>query len=154
MGLGKKRGVTFWILFCLACFEVLSAVPYGLALAVDSTGGLVSMPVEMLAGSPFHDFRIPGLVLLVVLGFGALLLAFALLRAPEGSLGSTLNPFKSRHWVWFAAIAYGCALMIWIVTEVIMIGFDSWLQPFHFCIGLAFAVLPLTLSMRKYFAAV
>jgi hypothetical protein len=153
MGLRKRRGVTFWILFCLACFEVLSALPYGFALAIDPTGDLVSMPTEMLVGSPFNDFRIPGLILLLVLGLGALLLAYALHRAPAWTLASTLNPFKSRHWVWLATIAYGSALMIWIATEVIMIGFDSWLQPFHFGIGLAFAVLPLTPSMREHFRA-
>ncbi len=150
MAFGKKRPLTFWILFCLACFEVLSAVPYGLALAIDPTGGLVNMPTDMLVGSPFRNFRIPGLVLLVVLGLGALLLATALHREPAWSLASKLNPFKNRHWVWSATIAYGFALMIWIATEVIMIGFDSWLQPFHFCIGLAFAILPLAPSMRAH----
>jgi hypothetical protein len=44
--------------------------------------------------------------------------------------------------------------MIWIATEVIMIGFDSWLQPFHFCIGLAFAALPLSPSMRGHLSVV
>jgi len=150
MALGKKRPVTFWILFCLACFEVLSAVPFGLALAIDPTGGLVNMPAEMLVASPFRNFLMPGIILLIVLGLGALLLATALHRVPEWPLASMLNPFKSCHWVWSATIAYGFALMIWIATEVIMIGFDSWLQPFHFCIGLAFATLPLAPSMRGY----
>lgn len=150
MALGKNRPVTFWSLFCLACFEVISAVPYGFALAVDPTGGLVSMPTEMLVGSPFRDFRIPGMILLFVVGLGALLLATALYRVPAWAFANTLNPFKSRHWVWCATIAYGFTLMGWIATEVILIGFDSWLQPFHFCIGLAFAVLPLTPSMRSH----
>lgn len=154
MALGKKRPVTFWILFCLACFEVISAVPYGFALAIDPTGSLVSMHTEVLIGSPFRDFRIPGMILLVVLGMGALFLATALHRMPAWSLGSALNPFKGRHWVWCATMAYGCALMIWISTQVIMIGFDSWLQPFHFCIGLAFAVLPLSPSMRSHLSVV
>lgn len=146
----KKRPVTWWIAFGLACFEVLSAVPYGLALSLDPTGGVVNMPVKMLAGSPFPDFRIPGLILLTVLGLGAIVLATALVRLPAWSWATLLNPCKSRHWVWTATIAYGFALMIWIGTEVIMIGFDSWLQPFHFIVGLAFVGLSLTAPMRRY----
>jgi hypothetical protein len=149
MALGKKRPVTFWILFSLACFEVISAVPYGLALALDPTGGLVSMPTTMLVGSPFRDFRIPGMILLIVLGLGALFLAAALYRVPTSALANALDPFRGCHWAWCATVAYGFALMIWIATEVIMIGFDSWLQPFHFCIGLIISGLPLTSSMRN-----
>ena len=125
-------------------------MPYGLALAIDPTGGLVNMPAEMLVGSPFRNFRIPGMVLLIVLGLGAVLLATALHSEPAWSLASKLNPFKSHHWVWSATIAYGFTLMTWIATEVIMIGFDSWLQPFHFCIGVAFTILPLAPSMRGH----
>ena len=154
MPLGKKRPVTFWILFFLACFEAISAVPYGFALALDPSGGLVSMPAAMLVGSPFRDFRIPGMILLIVLGLVALFLATALHRMPAWALANALNPFKGRHWVWCATIAYGFALMIWIATEVVMIGFDSWLQPLHFCVGLAFAVLPLTPSMRSHLCVI
>lgn len=150
MAIETKKPATLWIAFGLACFEVLSAVPYGLALSIDPTGGLVNMPVKMLAGSPFRDFRIPGLILLAVLGLGALVLATALYRLPAWSWAAQLNPCKSRHWVWAATIVYGLAVMTWIATEVTMIGFDSWLQPFHFGIGLAFAILALAPPMRRY----
>lgn len=81
---------------------------------------------------------------------GAALLATTLLRLPTWSWATALNPCKHRHWSWSATIACGFALMIWIATEVGMIGFDSWLQPFHFCIGLVFAITPLTPSMRRF----
>jgi hypothetical protein len=145
-----KRPVTLWIAFCLACFEVISAVPYGLALSIDPTGNLVSMPVKMLMGSPFRDFRIPGLILLVVLGMGALLLAIALYRLPSWFWAARLNPCKSHHWAWTATFGYGFVLMIWIATQVILIGFDSWLQPLHFAIGLILATVAMTSPMRRY----
>ncbi|HMA93062.1 MAG TPA: hypothetical protein VKP30_10270, partial [Polyangiaceae bacterium] len=85
------------------------------------------------------------------LGFGALSLAVALHRGPAWLWATVLNPCKTHHWVWAATIGYGFALMIWIVTEVIVIGLDSWLQPFHFAIGLTFALLPLAPSARGYF---
>jgi hypothetical protein len=146
----NKKPATFWLLFFLACFEVLSAVPYGLALFLDPTGTWVGMSTEMLVGSPFRDFRIPGFILLTVLGLGALGLALALHRKPAWSWAAKLNPCKRRHWTWTATIIYGLALMIWIATQVSMIGFSSWLQPFHFAIGVAFITLPLTPSLRAH----
>ncbi len=147
-----KRPLTSWILFGLACFEVISAVPYGLALSLQPSGSWVSMSTEMLAGSPFRDFRVPGLILLLVIGLGALVLAFGLYRTPSWTWAIRLNPCKRRHWVLSAAIAYGVALIIWIATEVLLIGFDSWLQPLHFAVGAAFVLLSLTPSMRRHSA--
>lgn len=56
----------------------LSAMSYGLALALDPSGGSVNAPIEMLVGSPFRGSCSPGTILLMVLGLGAILLATAL----------------------------------------------------------------------------
>jgi membrane protein implicated in regulation of membrane protease activity len=150
MSLEHEKGrATLRALVCLMLFEVISAVPYGVALVIDPSGGLVGMPVAMLKGSPFHDFRIPGLILFVVLGLGALIVAIGLLRLPMWNWAVRLNPYKHRHWVWAATVLYGLALIIWIAVEVTMIGLDSWLQPFHFCIGLAVLLLSLAPATRK-----
>lgn len=148
-----KKPPLLWILFVLACFEVVSAVPYGLALSLNPSGDWVRMSTTMLAGSPFEDFRIPGLILFIVIGLGALLLAIALFRLPAWGWATRCNPWKTRHFVWSASICYGFALTTWIGVEVAMIGFDSWLQPFHFCLGLLFATLPFMSSARAYHPA-
>jgi len=150
MTITKKRPVTCWLLLCLACFEVISAVPTGLALSIDPTGGLLNMSLDILAGSPFRDFRIPGLILLTVLGLGAVLLTIALFLQPTWFWAAFLNPCKRRHWTWATTILYGLVLMGWIATQVVMIGFGSWLQPLYFGVGLAFAILPATPSMRRH----
>lgn len=43
--------------------------------------------------------------------------------------------------------------MIWIATQVAMIGFSSWLPPFPFALDLASATLPLSPSMRAHLTA-
>ncbi len=43
--------------------------------------------------------------------------------------------------------------MTWIGTQVVMIGFGSWLQPFYFGVGTAFVALALTPSVRRYLRA-
>ena len=51
------------------------------------------MPLSMLEGSPFKDYLIPGLILLVVLGLFPLVVLYGLVRR--------------RRWGWWLSIAVG-----------------------------------------------
>ncbi len=149
----KKRPAALWILLCLLIFECISAVPYGLMLSLDPTGGLAKMPVEMLEGTIFHNFLIPGLILLIILGFGSFFIAVSLFLLPAWTWTVRLNPFRHQHWTWIATVVFGFALMTWIIVQVVMIGFDSWLQALHFGIGLAITLLSLQPSMLRHLKA-
>lgn len=110
------------------------------------------MPLSMLARSPFRDFLIPGLILGVGLGLGAFLVAAALVFRPTWPPIALLNPVKSRHWSWTAALLFGLALMVWIIVQVAMIGGGSWLQPFYFGGGSAIVLASLAPSVRAHLA--
>jgi cytochrome b561 len=71
----------------------------------------------------------------------------------DTSWAERLNPAKGRHWSWAAAFVFGLALMIWITTQVAMIGGGSWLQPLYFGVGLAILALSLAPSVRRYLSA-
>ena len=148
-----KRPVAFWALLCLLVFQGMSALPPGVMLVLDPTGGLMKVPLSMLHGSPFHDFLIPGLILCVVLGLGALLVAAGLFFLPALLWAERLNPFKGMHWSWMAAVSFGLALMIWITVQVAMIGGGSWLQPLYFGVGLGVLGLSLAPSVRSHLVA-
>lgn len=149
----NKRPRALWVLLCVLAFQGISATPPGLLLILDPTGGLMKMPLSMLQGSPFHDFLIPGLILCVVLGLGALLVAAGLFFLPVWSWAERLNPVKGLHWSWMAAVSFGVALMVWIAVQVAMIGGGSWLQPLYFGVGLAILVLSLVPSVRSHLVA-
>ena len=53
----------------LQLFIGLGAVAGGLGLVLEPDGSNLGMPLSMLEHSPFSDFLIPGLVLLLVNGF-------------------------------------------------------------------------------------
>jgi hypothetical protein len=111
------------------------------------------MPVSMLERSPFRDFRIPGLILCVVLGLGAFFVAAGLFSLPAWRWAERLNPFKSKHWSWMAAVTFGVALIIWIAVQVAMIGGGSWLQVLYFGVGLLILLTSLTPSVRLHLGA-
>jgi hypothetical protein len=145
-----KRPLTFWLLLILLFFQGMSATPSGLLLVLDPTGGRMQMPLEMLAGSPFASYLIPGLILCIVLGLGAFFVLACLFARPDWGWARRLNPFKTQHWTWAASAAFGIALMIWITVQVLMIGLDTWLHPLYFGVGLAILLLTLAPPVRDY----
>jgi hypothetical protein len=101
----------------------LSALAGGYGLMNDPTGKALQMDRTILANSPFDDFLIPGLVLFIVNGIG-------------NAAGSVLSMTKFKHAASLAAL-FGLILMIWIISQVSWIGYQSFLQPLYFTSGLA-----------------
>lgn len=100
----------------------LSAVAGGTALLSDVQGGNMGFSVDDLDDTPFDDYLIPGLLLLIAVGGSQLLGGFALLR------GWRRGPEL--------AIVAGAVLAGWIAVQMTMIQFH-FLQPLFLAIGLA-----------------
>jgi NO-binding membrane sensor protein with MHYT domain len=83
-------------------------------------------------------FLLTGLALFIVLGLYPLVVFYGLL--------------KKLKWSWFAAFVLGGALIIWIVVEIIMIGYQPQppLQLIYGIIGLMILFAALLPSVRKF----
>jgi hypothetical protein len=117
----------------------ISLVILQLILFVNACGGAVyglsgakAIPRSWLEGSPFQSYVIPSLFLLIAVG-GSMLVATVLWL-----LGSRV---ADGRWAPWASIAAGSILVGWIVAQVAMIGYVSWMQPACFAAGLAIAAL-------------
>lgn len=108
-------------------FVGLGALYGGGALVADRTGAVLGMPLELLARSPFDDYLVPGLTLLVVNGVGSL-------------VGAALSLARVR-WAGALGLVLGAFLAAWIVLQVLWIGPISWFQPMMLTCGLAEAWL-------------
>jgi len=107
----------------LQIFVGVTAAVSGLMLMAYPSGSLIQAPPEMLEGSPFTNFLIPGLILFAVNGIGQLMAAsFTLRRKPAAALTGAV---------------FGLGLMIWIFIQVNMIGGGHILQYGYFFIGVA-----------------
>jgi hypothetical protein len=104
----------------------LGALAGGIALVSRPDGSVMQFDVALLAGSPFADFLVPGLVLGGLFGIGSLVVAAL------GARHSRPAPFL--------AFGIGCAQMIWIVVELGIIKELSFLHPTMFTVGLVIAV--------------
>src|SRR5690606_3299338 len=103
-------------------------------VALTATGGSIYgltgaryVPAEWLEGSPFHSYFIPSLILLVVVG--------------GSSLAACISVFRRSANARRMAQLAGLVLLVWIVTQVSIIGYVSWLQPAMFGAALLMLVL-------------
>jgi hypothetical protein len=113
----------------------LAAVGGGLDLVLTN-GQLMRMPAELLEGSPFANFFIPGLVLLAV-GIANLASAAAMLRSHR--LGAPASMVVGFMWIG------------WFVVQVAVVGLMNWQQPVYFAVGLLIIVLaaPSVIAQRQ-----
>src|SRR5947207_14012919 len=88
----------------------LAAIGAGQALVFDPTGGILTFKVAWLNGSPFPDYRFPGLFLAAVIGGTQLASAIAL--ANRRRLGPILS------------LASGVLLVTWLAIQWAIIGYQ------------------------------
>lgn len=77
--------------------------------------GADGIPMEWLEGSPFSSYYIPSLILFVIVGGSSLLASLAV------AAGLRLGRL--------ATVVSAAVLFAWIVAQVRIIGYVSWLQP-------------------------
>ncbi len=104
-----RRPLLVWPLLVLLVLQGIGGIFGGAALTLDPSGKLLQM-AGSVDPSPFADFLVPGLVLLVLLGIAPLIVAAGL--------------WRRRPWAWFGSFAIGCALVIFEVVELLVVGYN------------------------------
>jgi hypothetical protein len=98
---------------------------------VYGMSGAEGVPASWLDRSPFDTYFVPSLLLFVAVGGSAALSAVLVFRrAPMGPA---------------YALAAGAILLVWIVVQVAIIGWVSWLQPTMALAAIAILLLSSTL---------
>lgn len=131
-----RRPAAAWILLILLLVQGLGGVGGGFSLVLKPDGSVMGMPVSYLDGSPFSDYLIPGLILLLVLGVLPLVAAAGL--------------WVRRGWAWYVSFVVGCGLMIWILVEITIMPYDP-LQIVFGVIGALIVLVSLTASVRRFY---
>lgn len=125
MTIGRMRAKTaFAWLLGVDLFAGIAAVGGGIGLV----GGGIQFPSDWLSGTPFGSYTGPGLILGIVVGGSALVAA-------------AITLLSSRLAGAMASAIAGAVMIGWIVGEVGLIGYVSWLQPAFFGYGLAMVAL-------------
>jgi hypothetical protein len=108
MGPRRAKIISLITIHIIVALNALAGGYYGLA-------GASGVPLEWLRGSPFTSYFYPSLILLLVVGGSQTAAAIAVI----------MKKSKAPNYSFFA----GLILLIWIVVQVSVIGYVSWLQP-------------------------
>jgi len=138
-----KRPITAWVLIVLHILLGIGAVGGGGMLMFAPDGSLLGLPVNMLEGTPFRSYLIPGFILLTILGIFPLLVAYSLITTPKWRWPNAINPFKRIHWAWSGSLAVGVALLVWIITQMTMLGALAAIQWIYLTWGIVTLALTL-----------
>ncbi len=145
-----RRPLVASVLICLHIFLGLNGLYGGGAFVLAPDGSLLKIPLSYLQGSPFHNFFIPGLLLLAFLGLYPLAVAYSLWKRPAWGWPEAINPFKQRHWSWAASLAAGAIAVVWILVQVQWIP-SSFLQTFILGWGVLILLFTLLPGVRRYY---
>lgn len=146
----ERKPPALYLLTAVLLFLGAGALYGGYSLVADPSGKGLGMPVEWLRDTGFPDYRIPGLILLTVLGVLPLAAALLLWLRPEWGLMKGLERSLRLRWVWGVAFGVGVAQVIWIVYQVTTMGLTFFLQPLFLGVGLLICGLCLWPSVRHY----
>lgn len=115
------------LLLLLVSFITVTAVVSGLLMISNPDGKILGLSTELLGGTPFQDFRIPGMLLTIFVG-GTNLIAVIF----------NLQRNKNRYnW----AMAGGSMITGWIVIQMILINITYWIQFLYLGIGVLIILL-------------
>ncbi|MBK7105115.1 MAG: hypothetical protein IPH62_07515 [Ignavibacteriae bacterium] len=117
------------ILFLFISLNAFGGGYYGMS-------GAKGVPIEWLENSPFQNYFIPSLFLFIIVGGSSLL--------------ASIFVFRNLKFDITFSFLVATIILTWIITQVSIIGYVSWMQPTIFIIGLIIFFLSLILlKLRK-----
>lgn len=129
----RGRPVALWGLLAVLGQLAVRALLGGGALVIAPSGEMIGLSPASLGGTPFDDFIVPGVILLVVFGLSPLIVCYAL--------------YKRRRRAWLAATSIGFMLLVWLLIEA-LVGIDRPTMLLNLLTAGALLVLALHPSVR------
>jgi len=123
------------ILGLLQLLVAAGALPAGYLMLSEPDGSKLGMTLDILSGSPFKDFFIPGLFLFTVNGVFNLI--------------CSILSFLNYRYAYITGFGLGVALLIWVSVQVLSIGLTHLLQPTFFIIGMIEIIISIYIFKKQ-----
>jgi hypothetical protein len=149
--MGKKKPIPLYLLITLLMINSISALYGGIGLVINPTGSSLKLGNELLAGTIFNNYLIPGIILLLVFGAFPLFLIYTLLREPQWNWTSRINMYRNRYWAWSYSLITGIALIGSMFVKIFMVGYEKDIKIHFALLGVAIVVFTLWPSVMKYY---
>ncbi|MFT8319589.1 MAG: hypothetical protein ABF649_01635 [Bacillus sp. (in: firmicutes)] len=123
----------------------------GISLLIQPNGDLLQLPLSLLSSSPFPNFTIPGIILVILFGISPIVTSVALFFKWNWNGISSLTVFKDKHWSWNFSLYIGFALIIWITVQAYLIKSFSTIQLIYSFLGIGILIFTLLPSVQSFY---
>jgi len=120
--LNMKRPFLFWLLVFLLIFLGVGGLYGGLTMMMDPGGHTLHME-SILPLLPVSSLFLPGLFLVIVMGFYPLLMAYGMIWHPIWPWANRVTVWSRHYWAWTGALTVGALLVLWLIFQILVIGF-------------------------------
>lgn len=133
----QSKTLSIYLLIFLMLFQGISGILGGIGLVMDPSGETLQIPISWLNNSPFSNYLIPGIILLILLGIFPVIISIGI--------------WTKTPWSWLGALTISLALIIWIGVEIIIIGYqpEPPLQLIYGTLGLVLLILVFLPAVRQ-----
>lgn len=147
----KRKPFGLYLLIFLITFLSIGGFYGGLGLILSPDGEFLQMSLNFLEGTPFTNYLIPGIILLIFMGIFPLLLIFPLIAKPDWKKANIFNIYKDMHWAWTYCLFSGIILVLWMDFQLMIIGLGHPIQIIYSFYGIALIIITMLPSVRKYY---
>ena len=124
------------LLFILVSFIAVTSTLSGILMISKPNGEILNLPINLLEGTPFKDFLVPGLLLTIIVGGVNLLAVFYNIQR------------HPNRYNW--AITGGIVIIGWIISQMLLIRTLHWL---HFIyVGIGFLIILIAYQLKGKWA--
>jgi hypothetical protein len=139
-----------WPLVFFLLFLALGGFYGGIAMLTDPTGSTLQV-ADALPLLPVPNYILPGIFLLVVMGFFPVLLAYALIARPNWPWADSLFQWSKHYWAWTATLIFVAINAVWLAVEGLLIGFFP-ITYITAVVALLILLFALLSGVRKFYA--
>ena len=111
----------------------------GLSFVISPSGELLQIPLSLLNNTPFDNYLIPGIILLICIGLYPTIVSFGLFNR------------KENHWSWTGSVYIGIMLIIWMDVQVMLIGYNAIIQFIYAILGVLTVICALIPSVKNFY---
>lgn len=119
-------------LFILLSFISVTAILSGLMMISYPDGSALNLSPGLLEGTPFKNYMVPGILLVIFVGIINLLAVFYNMKRDP------------KRYTW--ALTGGIMICVWIITQMILIRSFQWLHIVYLAMGVVVILISFQLK--------
>jgi hypothetical protein len=132
-------------------FLSIGAIYGGILLVIYPDGSFFEMPLEMLSETPFPDYIIPGILLLLFLGLFPFFAFICLILKPDWPWFNHFNVYQHHHFSWSFALYASIFFVLWMNFQFMFLGCGHIIQTIYSFLGIGMIMIALVPSVIRYY---